>query len=104
MFRKVSMDSSLTNNAMIVATKQQVSCDLGEEAAILNMKNSVYYGLDPVGARIWRLLQQPRTIGEIRDVIAEEYDATPERVESDLRNLLEKLISEGLVELSDEVR
>ncbi|MHB8413067.1 MAG: PqqD family protein [Candidatus Acidiferrales bacterium] len=98
------MNSSLTNNAMIVATKQQVSCDLGEEAAILNMKNSVYYGLDPVGARIWRLLQQPTTIGEIRDVIAEEYDATPERVESDLRNLLEKLMSEGLVELSDEVR
>jgi len=98
------MDSSLTNNATIVATKQQVSCDLGEEAAILNMKNSVYYGLGPVGARIWRLLQQPRTIGEIRDVIAEEYDATPERVESDLCNLLEKMMSEGLVEFSEESR
>ena len=98
------MDSSFTNNAMIVATKQQVSCDLGEEAAILNMKNNVYYGLDPVGARIWRLLQQPTTIGEIRDVIVEEYDATPERVESDLRNLLEKLMSEGLVEFSGESR
>ena len=98
------MNSSLTNDAMIVATKQQVSCDLGEEAAILSMKNSVYYGLDPVGARIWRLLQQPTTIGEIRDVIAEEYDATAERVESDLRNLLEKLMSEGLVEFSGESR
>ncbi|MGH9865973.1 MAG: PqqD family protein, partial [Candidatus Acidiferrales bacterium] len=54
------MTSDFTNDAIIVATKQQVSCELGEEAAILNMKNSVYYGLDPVGARIWRLLQQPR--------------------------------------------
>lgn len=98
------MESGLTDNVIIVATKQQVSCELGEEAAILNMKNSVYYGLDSVGARIWRLLQQPRTIGEIRDVILEEYDATPERVESDLRNLLEKLLSEGLVELSGEAR
>ncbi|MGH9708980.1 MAG: PqqD family protein [Candidatus Acidiferrales bacterium] len=94
------MTSDFTNDVIIVATKQQVSCELGEEAAILNMKNSVYYGLDPVGARIWRLLQQPRSVGEIRDVIVEEYDVTPERAESDLRALLEKLLGEGLVELT----
>ena len=96
------MKNGLTDGAIIVATKQQVSCDLGEEAAILNMKNSVYYGLDPVGARIWQLLQQPRTIAEIRDVIAREYDVSAERAESDLRELIGKLLSEGLVELTSE--
>ena len=96
------MKNGLTNQAIIVATKQQVSCDLGEEAAILNMKNSVYYGLDPVGARIWQLLQQPRSIAEIRDVIASEYDVSAERAESDLRELIGKLLSEGLVELTSE--
>ena len=98
------MNNELTNQTIIVATKQQVSCDLGEEAAILNMKNSVYYGLDPVGARIWRLLQQPRSIAEIRDVIASEYDVSAERAESDLRELIGKLLSEGLVELTSESR
>jgi len=98
------MKNGLTNQAIIVATKQQVSCDLGEEAAILNMKNSVYYGLDPVGARIWQLLQQPRSIAEIRDVIASEYDVSAERAESDLRELIGKLLSEGLVELTSESR
>jgi len=98
------MKSGFTNDAIIVATKQQVSCQLGEEAAILNMKNSVYYGLDPVGARVWQLLQQPRSLGEIRDAIVEEYDVTPERAESDLRDLLEKLLSEGLVELTSDSR
>jgi len=96
------MKNGLTDEAIIVATKQQVSCDLGEEAAILNMKNSVYYGLDPVGARIWQLLQQPRSIAEIRDVIASEYDVSAERAESDLRELIGKLLSEGLVELISE--
>ena len=98
------MKNGLTDGAIIVATKQQVSCDLGEEAAILNMKNSVYYGLDPVGARIWQLLQQPRSIAEIRDVIASEYDVSAERAESDLRELIGKLLSEGLVELTNESR
>lgn len=98
------MDSGLSSEAIIVATKRQVSCELGDEAAILNMKNCVYYGLDPVGARIWRLLQQPRSVGEIRDVIASEYDASPERIERDLQELLEKLLSEGLVEMIRETR
>ena len=44
----------------MVATKDQVSCDLAGEAAILNIKSGVYYGLDPVGARIWNLMQEPR--------------------------------------------
>jgi hypothetical protein len=104
MFGKVSMSGDFTNDAILVATKQQVSCDLGEEAAVLNMKNSVYYGLDPVGARIWRLLQQPTTISAIRDVIVQEYDVTPQQAESDLRALLEELLREGLVELTGDSR
>ena len=94
------MSSDVANDAILVATKQQVSCELGEEAAVLNMKNSVYYGLDPVGARIWRLLQQPTSMSAIRDVIVEEYDVTPQQAESDLRDLVEKLLAEGLVELA----
>lgn len=98
------MNSNFTNAAILVATKQQVSCELGEEAAILNMKNSVYYGLDPIGARIWRLLQQPTSIRAIRDVIVQEYDVTPQQAESDLRALLEKLLREGLVEFTGDSR
>lgn len=98
------MNSEFTNDALLVATKQQVSCELGEETAVLNMKNSVYYGLDTVGARIWRLLQQPTSISTIRDVIVEEYDVTPQQAESDLRVLLEKLLGEGLVEFSVDSR
>lgn len=98
------MNSDFTNDALLVATKQQVSCELGDEAAILNMKNSVYYGLDPVGARIWQLLQQPTSMSAIRDVIVEEYDVTLQQAESDLRTLLEKLFGEGLVELAGDSR
>lgn len=98
------MNSDFANDAFLVATKQQVSCELGDEAAILNMKNSVYYGLDPVGARIWQLLQQPTSISAIREVIIQEYDVTPQQAESDLRDLVEKLLAEGLVELTTDFR
>ena len=64
------MDAPLSLHSVVVAAAEQVSCPLGEEAAILNLKNSVYYGMNPVGARIWELLKQPRSVGELRDALA----------------------------------
>jgi Coenzyme PQQ synthesis protein D (PqqD) len=96
------MDHEFTETTVLMVTKQQVSCDLGEEAAILNLKNNVYYGLNPVGARIWRLLKEPKTVAEIRDSILCEYDVAPQQLEDELVPLLEKLWSEGLVELRRE--
>lgn len=84
---------------MVVATNEQVSCVLGDESAILSMKNSVYYGLDPVGTRIWSLLRQPRAVRDLCDTIAGEYDVQRKRCERDVLDLLEEMKSEGLVEL-----
>lgn len=98
------MEQGLSCKSIVVATSQQFSCELGAEAAILNMKNSVYYGLNPVGARIWRLLQKPRSIREIRDAIAGEYDVGAERLEKDLLGLVKELVDEGLVEMAEDRR
>jgi hypothetical protein len=95
-------NTNLCSQTILVAAKEQVSCDLGEEAAILGMKNSVYYGLNPVGASVWRLLRKPRSIAEIREAIVSEYEVTPDRAESDLIKLLEQMLREGLVELASD--
>jgi hypothetical protein len=88
---------------VVVAARDQVACSLGEEAAILHMGRGVYYGLDPVGARIWNLLQQPRTVKELRETIVAEYEVEPVRCESDILALLDKLRTEGLIEIRDAV-
>jgi hypothetical protein len=99
--RRMSMSPTISDRSVVVAAKDQVSCDLAGEAAILNIKSGVYYGLDPVGARIWTLVQEPRKVAEIQTAIAEEYDVEPERCAQDLAGLLEKLLEEGLIEVRD---
>ena len=93
------MDESIRASSIVVVAKEQVSCPLGEESAILNLKNSVYYGLDPVGARVWALLQRPRSVGELRDTLLSEYEVEAGRCEQDLLSLLESMRSEGLIEV-----
>jgi hypothetical protein len=93
------MNSALSIHSIVTAAPEQVSCPLGDESAILNLKNTVYYGLDPVGARVWSLLQQPRSVRELRDALLEEYEVEAERCERDLLELLEKLRGEGLIQV-----
>jgi hypothetical protein len=87
---------------MVVVTQDQVSCDLEGEVAILNLTNGVYYGLDPVGARIWNLIQTSETVNEVREALMEEYAVEPDRCEQDLLTFLQELAAEGLIEVKDE--
>jgi hypothetical protein len=93
--------SRLLPGTMVVVSPEQVSTNLEDEAVILHLKDGVYYGLNPVGARIWNLLQESRTVEEIRDIILEEYEVDQERCEQDLENLLQELLDKGLIELKN---
>ena len=86
-------------HATISISGDLVSCDLNAEAVVLNLRSGTYYGLDPVGARIWNLIQTPRTVQEIRDILLQDYEVEPDRCEGDLVALLEKLANEGLVDV-----
>jgi hypothetical protein len=70
---------------------------VGEETVMLDLAKGTYFGLDPVGARIWQLLQEGRTLAEACDAMAEEYEAPRAEIERDLLALVSKLEAQGLV-------
>ena len=88
----------ITDASRIVVSSDQVSCGLGDEAAIVNLKNGVYYGLIP-SAPIWSAIRQPVTFGEVRDALVAEYDVEPRALESDIRDFLQQLAEQGLIEI-----
>jgi len=96
------MQRKLLRDSIIRAASEQVSCDLAGEVAILDVKSGTYYGLNAVGARIWNLIQEPRTVNEIRDTLLKEYDVETECCERELLALLQDLAATGLVEVKDE--
>ena len=96
------MAGTISASSVVVAAKDQVSSDLGGEAAILNLKDEVYYGLNPVGARVWELIRTPRTAHEVCEAVAAEYDVEPDRCERDVLALLQKLADVGLVDVANE--
>lgn len=73
---------------------------VGDETVILHMEQSIYFGLDGVGTRIWELLKSERDMSEILDALVAEYDEDRGVVEADLRAFLEEMHNMGLIRLS----
>lgn len=97
--RAESMKQNISLDSTVVASKDQVCAELNGELVILNLKNRVYYGLDPVGTRIWKLIQTPTTVFCVRNSLLAEYQVEPERCEADLLALLQKLADQELVQI-----
>lgn len=95
------MSNSLDLNSVIVAASDQVSSELQEgEIAILNLKDGVYYGLNSVGSRIWNLIQTPKSVAELREVLLAEYDVDVEVCTRELMDLLDNLSNKKLIEVN----
>jgi hypothetical protein len=73
---------------------------IGDEAVILNLKSGLYLGLDPVGTRIWTVLNSAPSIQAAYESLLTEYDVGPERLRQDLDELLDKLLEQGLIEIA----
>lgn len=95
----------LNSNSTLVASRNQVSADLSPnttgEVVILGLKDGMYFELNEVGARIWQLIQEPRTVRSVITALLEEYDVPREQCEADVLSMAGQMIRRGLAEVYD---
>ena len=87
--------SALTDIVCVSAT--QVASRVGDELAILDLDRSVYYGLDPIGTRIWELIQEPTRLCAVLATVVAEFEVDEATARADLLALTDELIDKGLV-------
>lgn len=92
-------EPALSAATRVAAAREQLSCVVEGEVVILNLADDVYYGLEGVGARVWALLEEPRTVAELRDAVSAEYEVDAATAEQDILDLLHDLVRRRLVEV-----
>jgi hypothetical protein len=97
-----SAGSPLTPATRIVAGRGQLSANLSGDAVILGLDDSIYYGLDGSGARIWELAQAPATLASIADTLCLEFDVERDVAMRDLMDLADTLVKRGLLDVVPE--
>lgn len=68
-----------------------------DETVLLAIGSGRYYRLDPVGSRMWALLEELRDLDRVRERMVAEYDVDPQRLGSDLDALVDQLAEAKLL-------
>ena len=78
--------------------QQQIIAQKGsDEVLLFNMDDGSYYALNEVGNRIWELCDGRHGMAEMVGVLAKEYNAPAEMIETDILEVLENLRSKNLI-------
>ena len=88
----------IDNDTTFRVAERQLSSGLGSDTIVLDANKGFYWSLNSVGSRIWELVQEPRSFGEIVDTLLEEYEVSRETCEAEVRDLLAKMQENGLVQ------
>jgi hypothetical protein len=67
------------------------------ETLILTPHDSVLHTLNGVATRVWALLREASTLGEVADALAAEYDVAKEEALQDVVELVSALQAAGIL-------
>lgn len=73
----------------------------GEAVVIVPAENTVRM-FNPVGSRIWELMNGQRTVGQIIDLLIDEFDVTPERAQRTTQEFLVMLDEKNMIAWLDQ--
>ena len=72
-----------------------------EDSVLLNLDTGYYYTLNEVGRFLWESIDGKKKLSAIHKEILDHYDVDPETAKSDILELIDNLLKEGLVEIHE---
>jgi hypothetical protein len=80
---------------------EMMSTPVDGDIVFLNPTTNNYVALDPVGRRIWELLEHPQTIADLTARLRQEFTGDADAITADVRAFVAELASEGLIRVGD---
>ncbi|MDP4203104.1 MAG: PqqD family protein [Bacteroidota bacterium] len=70
--------------------RQIIDGELDDNQVMMHLENGKYFGLNPVGKRIWALLDQPESFEDIIGVLLAEFDVEENLCRKEVLEFLDK--------------
>lgn len=76
--------------------------EVGGEAVLLELESGRYFGLDPMGTRMWTLLTHHRRLEPVYQRLLEEYEVAGDSLREDLVAFVDRLVDNKLLQVDEE--
>ena len=91
--------ATVTLSQHVRRSDEVMAQEVGGETVLLDLASEQYFGLDPVGTRIWELLADAPPLENVHETLCAEFEAEPERIRDDLLALIRQFLDAGLVKV-----
>ena len=79
-------------------SKEVLSSKIDDEVVLMSMEADAYFGLDPVGSKVWELLSiEPATVAELVEKLMEDYDIDEETCVRDVEAFITQMSERKLI-------
>lgn len=94
----------LPDNVRFVRNREVVSRQIEGELIIVPIRHGVgdmnsLYTLNQVGTVLWDFMREEHTVPEMMNRVCEEFEVTATQAQDDIRDFLDSLLEEKLVQL-----
>lgn len=91
--------TQLTLDTKVAHSHDVLSSSVDSEVVMANISTDKYYGLNPISAQIWQLLEQPKSLKEVCDALTNQYDVDTETCQSEVLTFVRKMVDARMLEL-----
>lgn len=89
----------MAEDLMVARRGEMIETEVDGELVALHIDNGTCYGFNGTATRVWALIEQPRRLSELKEELLREFDVDAATCEAQLKELLDDLAADGLVEI-----
>ena len=93
------MKETLSLDSVVKISDDVVFRDLHGEAVLLDLKTSLYFGVDSIGARTWNLIKEHNSLQTVCDLLMKEYHVDEAQCTQDLLKFVSMLEEKRLIKV-----
>ncbi len=91
------MDKHANAETLIRRSQDIVASEIDGEYLIMSIEQGSYISLRDVSARIWVLLEEPRSFGYLCETLLQEYSVDRETCEAEVSDFLHQMAKDQLI-------
>lgn len=88
---------AMNPKTILTRDSNTLSTEVDGEAVLMNVESGKYFNLDPIGSRIWSLLEKPISLAALQSQLLAQFEGDETTIRSESQSYIDDLITRGLV-------
>jgi hypothetical protein len=97
---KLNSEQEIRMESVVVRDNNIIFSEMDGETVMMSVEKGEYYGVNPIGSRIWALLETPKKVSELCAALLPDYDVTAEQCSRDVMVFLSEMTEKGVIKVA----